>query len=105
MRQENKLILWRCLAAFIVVYALAAHVSAGYLGPVILFIVNRLIPAFTMMGYSIAVVMFAYGAIRYAYTADDPGGRKQAMGICIASVVAIIIIRIAWMVIFSIPIT
>ena len=86
-----------------ITYMLASPVSAGYLGPIILFLANSLRPALYRIGYSIAIVMFAYGAIKYAYTADDPGGRKQALGICIASVVAIILIQLAAPIIMSIP--
>jgi hypothetical protein len=98
MMKKEHAFLKRWLACLNILYALASPVcavAAGYLYPVVSFVVNRMIPALTLIGNSIAVVMFVYGAIKYAYTADDPGGRKQAMGICISAIVALIIISIA----------
>lgn len=33
-------------------------------------------------------LMFMYGAVKYAFSADDPGGRKQAKSIMIHAVIA-----------------
>ncbi|MFH0861901.1 MAG: hypothetical protein V1875_02620 [Candidatus Altiarchaeota archaeon] len=75
-------------------YALAQAVSAAYLTVINGFICS-LIGSFQIMGNSIAIIMFVYGGIKYIYTADDPGGRKQAMGICVAAIIAMIIIQAA----------
>ena len=91
--------------SLILACALATPASAGYLDPVIDFVTARLMVSIEIIGNSIAIVMFIYGAIKYAYTADDPGGRKQAMGICVAAIVALMIIQIADDVIMAIPIS
>jgi hypothetical protein len=41
----------------------------------------------TSVGPSLVVVMFVYGAVKYAYSADDPGGRKQGRDICIQAMI------------------
>ncbi len=82
------------LMFLLVLSLLAPTVSASYLGPITTFL-KSLINSIRIIGNSIAVVMFIYGAARYVYASDDPGGRKQAISICIASVVALIIIFIA----------
>jgi multisubunit Na+/H+ antiporter MnhB subunit len=54
--------------------------------------VEQLQTSMRIIGSSIAAVMFLYGGAKYVYTSDDPGGRKQAIGICIAAIIAMIII-------------
>jgi cbb3-type cytochrome oxidase subunit 3 len=43
---------------------------------------------FKTVGPTIVLIMFLYGAVKYAYSADDPGGRKQAKSIVIQSIIA-----------------
>jgi hypothetical protein len=87
----------RWLTALLVAYAMLsspASASGNYLGGIIA-VVCTLVKSFKIMGYSIAIVMFIYGAAKYVYTADDPGGRKQALGVCVAAVMAMLIITAA----------
>ncbi|MFC2162069.1 hypothetical protein ACFLRF_00175 [Candidatus Altiarchaeota archaeon] len=42
--------------------------------------------------WGLAVLMFLYGGAKYAYSADDPGGRKQARSIAIHALVGLIIV-------------
>lgn len=79
-------------AALIGLFATA--VQATYLGVITSFVCS-LATSIRIIGNSLAVVMFVYGAAKYMYTSDDPGGRKQAMGICIAAIVAFLIIMMA----------
>ena len=93
--------------ALLAVIFLASIVSAGnprYLGPMINLVI-ALIEVFRTLGYSLAVIMFIYGGAKYAYTADDPGGRKQALGIMVASILAVVIIQIATVLICTISVT
>jgi len=92
MKADERRLLGMSAAFALAVNALASTVSATYLGVINIFICT-LVRSFIIIGNSIAVVMFIYGGIRYMYTSDDPGGRKQAMGICIAAVIAMIIIQ------------
>ena len=80
-----------------------ASAETKYLGPLISF-VSTLQGSFRIMGSSIAIIMFVYGAVKYVYTADDPGGRKQAIGICVAAIIALIIIQAAEGIISSITV-
>jgi hypothetical protein len=82
---------------------LQSTVSAAYLTPVIDF-GKTLIIAFRDIGNGLAAVMFLYGGAKYIYTADDPGGRKQAMGICVAAIVAFLIIQSATLIICGITV-
>ena len=43
---------------------------------------------------AIVTIMFTYGAIRYVFSAEDPGGRKNAKDICISAIIAGILFAI-----------
>ncbi|MBD3417084.1 MAG: hypothetical protein GF416_08140 [Candidatus Altiarchaeales archaeon] len=75
--------------------------ASTYLQPIIDFVEQGLITALKRVGNTIAFIMFIYGAAKYVYSADDPAGRKTAMGVCIAAVVAFLFIRIADNVIYQ----
>jgi multisubunit Na+/H+ antiporter MnhB subunit len=83
----------KAITVLTVVFMLAISVSASatYLGPVISF-ASQLKNEMSSLGKALAALMFLYGGAKYAYTADDPGGRKQGMAICVAAVIAYIII-------------
>jgi len=85
-----------------IVAALAQLASAGALDQVNAFVIT-LTRSIRVIGNSLVVVMFVYGGAKYVYSADDPGARKQAMGICVAAIVAGIIIQAAEMIINQIP--
>lgn len=89
------------LAVILTVYLISSSAAASYLDNILVFIVCSLARSFRIMGYSIGMLMFVYGAVRYVYTADDPGGRKQAIGVCIAAVIGMMIIAMASTVIAS----
>ena len=94
----------KVLTASAALAAVASTVSAGgsYLQPVIDFVDQQLTHSIKVIGLSLSVLMFVYGAAKYVYTVDDPGGRKQAMGICVASLIAMIIIYVADIIIMAI---
>ncbi|MFH1404209.1 MAG: TrbC/VirB2 family protein [Candidatus Altiarchaeota archaeon] len=46
---------------------------------------------FTKLIGPLATLMFVYGGAKYAYSADDPGGRKQAKAICINAIIGLLI--------------
>ncbi len=43
---------------------------------------------------ALVLLMFTYGAVKYALASDDPGGRKQAKNIMIHAIIAGLIIGI-----------
>lgn len=94
----------KALAGFGLLFALAHSASAGYLDPVLTFGM-ALILVMKNIGNALAVVFFLYGGAKYVYTADDPGGRKQGMGICVAAIIAFIIIQVGERLVCAIPIT
>jgi hypothetical protein len=91
MKRQNKPTV-QLIGSALALGALSTFASATYLTVINTFICDMAI-SFKLMGNSIAIVMFVYGAAKYIYTADDPGGRKQAMSICIACIVALLIIQ------------
>ncbi len=58
----------------------------------------------TYVGPTIVLLMFLYGGIKYVYSAEDPGGRKQAKNIMIHALIAGILLGLAVVIIeFVIP--
>jgi RsiW-degrading membrane proteinase PrsW (M82 family) len=51
--------------------------------------------ALAAIGPSMVLLMFLYGGTKYAYSADDPGGRKTAKNICIHAVIGGILMLLA----------
>jgi hypothetical protein len=86
----------------LVVVSLTSTASALF--TLVIDFVNNLIVAFRRIGGSLCVIMFVYGGAKYVYSADDPGGRKQGMSICIAAIIGGIIIVSADTIITSVPI-
>jgi hypothetical protein len=68
--------------------------SASALATIITFTMG-LACSIRKIGVTIGLIMFVYGGAKYVYSADDPGARKQALGICIAAIVAWLIISMA----------
>ncbi len=95
MRMDGKRPVLLVALACLALMALATPVSAGYLDPIRNFICVDLVGAIRRIGNTLGILMFVYGGAKYAYSADDPGARKQALGICSAAVIAMIIIMIA----------
>src|SRR5512140_185134 len=49
----------------------------------------------TTIGSTLVVIMFVYGGLKYTFSADDAGGRKQGKMTCIHAVIGGILIVIA----------
>ena len=48
---------------------------------------------------TLVLLMFVYGGVKYVFSADDPGGRKQGKMTCIHAVIGGIIVIVAvWVV-------
>ena len=92
MKSSGMTVRMRKLAAVLVMLAvIAVSVSAAtlVLTNVITFVCT-LVKTFKTLGASLGVLMFVFGAAKYVYTADDPGGRKQGLAICVAAIIGII---------------
>ncbi|MFC2162070.1 TrbC/VirB2 family protein [Candidatus Altiarchaeota archaeon] len=75
------------LAAVCIIAIFSGSVSAANMFQAVINFIADLIRAFRRIGGTIAVIMFIYGGATYAFSADDPGGRKKGLHMCIASVV------------------
>jgi hypothetical protein len=58
-------------------------------------VLTPIIETLTAIGPALVIVMFLYGGAKYVYSADDPGGRKQAKSILVNSIIGGIIILLA----------
>jgi hypothetical protein len=89
-KMKNKHLLVWVLA----LYALSGSATAGP-GCIIALTICNLIPEANALAVALAVCVFAYGGAKYAYSADDPGGRKQGKNIAINAMIGLIIVVIA----------
>jgi hypothetical protein len=44
------------------------------------------------LAQAIAALMFVYGGAKYVYSAEDPGGRKQAKSIAVNAIIGLLIV-------------
>jgi len=51
--------------------------------------------ALVTIGGTLVIIMFLYGGLKYVFSADDAGGRKQGKTICIAAIIGGILITLA----------
>jgi hypothetical protein len=51
-------------------------------------IVKQVKDTIDVVGPTLVLIMFTYGATKYAMSADNPGGRNQGKTICIHAIVA-----------------
>ncbi|MFH1054556.1 MAG: hypothetical protein V1744_00520 [Candidatus Altiarchaeota archaeon] len=61
-------------------------------GPIIASVICSLVPDLLELATALATLMFVYGGAKYAFSADDPGGRKQGKSIAINSLIGLIIV-------------
>jgi hypothetical protein len=79
----------------------AASLAAGYasaavnVATVIKGVICSLIGDVIQLAWALAILMFIYGGAKYAYSADDPGGRKQAKSIAINAMIGMMIVGVA----------
>ena len=58
-------------------------------------IVSTVYDTLTVISGTIVIIMFIYGGMKYVFSADDPGGRKQGKNICIHALIGGILI-VSW---------
>ncbi len=57
-------------------------------------VVRAVASALAAIGPTIVAIMFIYGGVKYVYSADDPGGRKQGKTTMIHALVGAIIMAL-----------
>ena len=58
-------------------------------------ILTGILDPLKIAGYTLVLLMILYAAVKYVYSADDPGGRKQAKSIVVNAIIGGILLRIA----------
>jgi len=77
-----------CLAGLVTAPCPAGNAPEVKLCKVICCLHNHLLP----VAQAIAALMFVYGGAKYAYSADDPGGRKQGKSISVNAIIGLLIV-------------
>ena len=60
--------------------------------PLVCSILLQVLDAIQTAGATLVLIMFTYGAAKYAFSADDPSGRKSGKMTCIHALIAGILI-------------
>ena len=94
----KKALVW-ILMVLLCLSVLSTTVSAiGTMARITCSIITQVYNAIRAIGPALVTLMFMYGGAKYAFSADDPGGRKQGKMICIHSVVGgILLLLISWL--------
>jgi hypothetical protein len=92
----------RIFKAGSVLFLLSQSVSASDAAQIIADTICMLIPEAIQLAWALALLMFVYGGAKYAYSADDPGGRKQGKNIAVNALIGFIIVGAAEAVILAI---
>jgi hypothetical protein len=90
------------IGAAAAVYCLTALATASGAAVIIAEVICGLVPDVTRLAWALALLVFVYGGAKYAYSADDPGGRKQGKNIAINAMIGLIIVGAARAVIVAI---
>ncbi len=89
MKQKGYIIL------ALVLYGITATVAANPITTIVCPILTDIIAAFTTIAGTLVILMFLYGGLKYIFSADDPGGRKQGKMTCIHAVIGGVIVVLA----------
>jgi hypothetical protein len=83
-------------AAYIMVlFFLSSLSSASGPAQIIKNVICGLAAEVRLLAGVLATLMFIYGGAKYAYSADDPGARKQAKNIAVGAIIGAIIVASA----------
>ena len=75
-----------------VIMIASAAASAENAAETIAKVLCSLVPEVISLSYALAFAVFLYGGAKYAYSADDPGGRKQGKSIAVNALIGFIIV-------------
>jgi hypothetical protein len=70
----------------------AGCASAQNAAAAIAAVICGLVPEAINLAWALAILVFVYGGAKYAYSADDPGGRKQGKNIAINALIGFVIV-------------
>ena len=76
-------------------YILLQTAAANPITTVLCPIMDDIQFALETIGGTLVMIMFVYGGLKYVFSADDPGGRKQGKMTCIHAVIGGIIVVLA----------
>jgi hypothetical protein len=81
------------LASCLVLCFLASAVSASTtsIKDIPCSVIKAVADAMKAIGASLVAIMFIYGGVKYIYSADDPGGRKQGKNMVIHAIIGSLI--------------
>lgn len=65
-------------------------------------VICGLVPEVLNLARVLAIVMFIYGGAKYAFAADDPGGRKQGKAIAVNAIIGLLIVSVSYSLVTSI---
>ncbi|MBU0761759.1 MAG: hypothetical protein KKD39_01935 [Candidatus Altiarchaeota archaeon] len=93
---KKKIVFWTLflMAGLVDASANPAAIIAG--------VICSLVPDVLRLARVLAVVMFIYGGAKYAFAADDPGGRKQGKSIAINALIGLLIVAASYSLVQSI---
>ncbi len=86
---------YKKILTLFVLIGLANLVAANAIVGVICPILSNILVAVQTIGGTLALIMFIYGGLKYIFSADDPGGRKQGKMTAIHAVIGGIIVILA----------
>jgi hypothetical protein len=81
---------------FLVLASSVAAGSAPRMDLKVCSVISPVVDVFVAIGPTLVLLMFLYGAVKYVYSADDPGGRKQGKDICIHAVIGGMLLLLTW---------
>jgi len=82
----------KVLLAGLASVSLATLASAQDPALILASVICSLVPEVINLAWALALLVFIYGGAKYAYSADDPGGRKQGKNIAINAMIGFIIV-------------
>jgi len=84
---------------------LVAAQAANPIADPICTVLAGILNALRAIGPALVALMLIYGGVRYIYSADDPGGRKQAKSLLINAIIGGIILVVVysmWLLLFNV---
>ena len=89
----NKRLFW----VLAVLLSVSATVQAATMQRIVCDVIVAVYGTLMLVAPSLVLIMFIYGGVKYTFSADDPGGRKQAKMTCIHAIIGgILLVLIAW---------
>jgi hypothetical protein len=85
----------RVAALCLLVFGAITVTAVSGMQTTVCYVINTALYALAVIGPTLVVVMFFYGAAKYIFSADDPGGRKAGKNTIIHSIIGGILILLA----------